>query len=156
MPAFARLRNWLTGLRWLSVTWTRVHVRLLRWSKGRLRFGFLFGGDMPVLALTTTGRKSGERRTTVAAYLRHGDSYAVVASNAGSDRAPAWWLNLRADPNGEIDAAGERLVVRARLVEGDEREQLWQRFVEANDSYARYSKYTARELPVIALEPRQP
>lgn len=154
MPALARLRNWLTGLRRLSLAWTRVHVRLLRWSKGRLRFGFLLAGDMPVLALTTTGRKSGERRTTVVAYLRHGDSYAVVASNAGSDRAPAWWLNLRADPNGEIDAAGDRLAVRARLVQGDEREQLWQRFVTANESYARYSGYTARQLPVVALDPR--
>src|SRR3954466_7949804 len=155
MPFLARIRNRLSDVRWLSVWWTRTHVRIVRASKGRLRFGFLFGGDMPVLALTTTGRKSGERRTTVVAYLQHGDAYAVVASNAGSDRAPAWWLNLRADPNGEIDAAGERMAVHARLVEGDEREQLWQRFVAANESYARYSGYTARELPVVALQPRQ-
>jgi hypothetical protein len=47
VPAFARLRNWLTGLRWLSVSWTRMHVRLLRWSKGRLRLGFLFGALEP-------------------------------------------------------------------------------------------------------------
>src|SRR3954468_7552206 len=135
MHQFARLRNWLTDFRWLSVRWTRLHVRLLRLTKGRLKLGFFCGGDMPVLALTTTGRKSGEERTSVAAYLRHGEAFAVVASNAGSNRAPAWWLNLQAAPKAKTDAGGARLAVRARVAEGDEREQLWRRFVDANESY---------------------
>lgn len=152
MHQLARLRNWLTNVRWLSTRWTRVHARLLRATKGRLRFGFFLAGDMPVLALRTTGRKSGEPRSSVVAYLAHGDSYAVVASNAGSDRMPAWWLNLQADPNAEIDAEGERLRIRARVAEGEEREALWRRFVAANRSYERYRGYTQRELPVVVLD----
>jgi deazaflavin-dependent oxidoreductase (nitroreductase family) len=155
MPFLARIRNRLSDVRWLSVWWTRTHVRIVRATKGRLRFGFLFGGDMPVLALTTTGRKSGEQRSIVIAYLRHGDSYAVVASNAGSDRTPAWWLNLQANPAGEVDAEGERVSVRARVVEGAERDELWRRFVDANESYERYRGYTARELPVVVLDRAQ-
>jgi deazaflavin-dependent oxidoreductase (nitroreductase family) len=153
MRQFARIRNWLSNVRWLSVWWTRTHVRILRATKGRLRFGFLFGGDMPVLALTTTGRKSGEPRSIAVAYLPHGESYAVVASNAGSDRTPAWWLNLQANPTAEVHAAGDRKSVRARVADGDEREQLWRRFVAANESYERYRGYTDRDLPVVVLDP---
>src|SRR3954464_2049989 len=153
MPFLARIRNRLSDVRWLSVWWTRTHVRIVRATKGRLRFGFMFGGDMPVLALTTTGRKSGEQRSSVAAYLRHGAAFAVVASNAGANRPPAWWLNLQADPSAEIDAEGDRLRVRARVAEGAERDELWRRFVDANESYERYRRYTDRELPVVVLEP---
>ena len=152
MPFLARVRNRLSDIRWLSVGWTRTHVRILRATKGRLRFGFLFGGDMPVLALTTTGRKSGVQRSIAVAYLPHGESYAVVASNAGSNRMPAWWLNLQAKPDAEVDAKGERVGVRARVAEGDEREELWRRFVDANQSYERYRGYTQRELPVVVLD----
>jgi deazaflavin-dependent oxidoreductase (nitroreductase family) len=152
MHQLARLRNWLTNVRWVSVRWTRLHVRLLRLTKGRLRFGFFLGGKMPVLALTTTGRKSGEQRSSVVAYLRHGDAYAVVASNAGANRPPAWWLNLQADPTADVDVEGKRLHVRARVAEGDEREQLWRRFADANESYERYRGYTERELPVVVLD----
>ena len=108
---------------------------------------------MPVLALTTTGRKSGEPRSIAIAYLPYGDSYAVVASNAGSDRTPAWWLNLQSNPTAEVHAAGYRKTVRARVADGDEREQLWSRFVDANESYERYRSYTERELPVVVLDP---
>jgi deazaflavin-dependent oxidoreductase (nitroreductase family) len=154
MPFLARVRNRLNNVRWLSVPWTRMHVRLLRMSKGRLRFGFFFGGDMPVLAITTKGRKSGEPRSSVVAYIRDGDAYAVVASNAGSDRTPAWWLNLQADPTAEIDAEGERMKVRAREAGAEEHDQLWKRFVDANESYERYRGYTERSLPVVILEPQ--
>src|SRR3954451_12378841 len=153
MHQLSRLRNWLTNVRWLSTRWTRLHVRLLRLTKGRLRFGFFLGGKLPVLALTTTGRKSGEQRSSVAAYLRHGDAYAVVASNAGANRPPAWWLNLQAEPSAEIDAEGDRLRIRARVAEGAERDELWRRFVDANESYERYRRYTDRELPVVVLDP---
>jgi deazaflavin-dependent oxidoreductase (nitroreductase family) len=152
MARLARLRHLLTRLRPLSVGWTRLHVRLLRASKGRLRFGFLFAGNVPILALTTKGRKSGEQRSSVVGYLSHGDGYAVVASNAGSDRTPAWWLNLQADPDCEIDVDGERVSARARLAEAGEREELWRRFAAANESYEHYRGYTQRELPVVVLD----
>jgi deazaflavin-dependent oxidoreductase (nitroreductase family) len=154
MVWLSRLRNRLSNVRWLSVPWTRLHANLVRRSKGRLRFGFLFAGDMPVLALTTTGRKSGEQRSSVAGYLRDGDAYAIVASNAGADRPPAWWLNLQDNPEAEVDADGERVRVRAREADGEEYDRLWDRFVEANESYERYRGYTQRKLPIVVLDPR--
>ena len=149
-----KVRNVLSRRRRLQTAWTRLHVRLLRLSKGRLRFGFFLAGDMPVLAITTKGRKSGEQRSSVVAYVREGDNYMVIASNAGTDRPPAWWLNLQADPDAEIDAEGERVAVRARRAEGEERERLWRRFVEENEDFEAYRGYTDRELPVVVLEPR--
>jgi F420H(2)-dependent quinone reductase len=95
---FARVRHHLTGLGRSSPLATRAHAALIRLSGGRIRRSFLFTGGMPVLVLTTTGRKSGQRRSTPVGYLEHGDAYAVLASNAGNDSSPAWWLNLQADP----------------------------------------------------------
>lgn len=148
------VRNRLTGIPWLMRNWTRVHVRLLRATKGRLRFGFFLAGDLPVLALTTKGRKSGEPRTSVVAYQREGDGFAVIASNAGAHRPPAWWLNLREDPDCEAHADGERVKLRARVAEGEQRERLWRRFNEKNPDFDAYQSYTEREIPVVVLEPR--
>jgi deazaflavin-dependent oxidoreductase (nitroreductase family) len=92
----------------------------------------------------------------VVAFLPEGDAFAIVASNAGADRTPAWWLNLQAHPEAEVDADGRRVRVRAREAGPEERERLWPRFVQANDSYRRYESYTDRALPVVLLEPRQP
>ena len=149
------VRNRLGRFRRLTAGWTRVHAWLLRKSKGRLRFGFFFAGDMPVLALTTTGRKSGAPRSSVVGYLRDGDSYVVCASNAGNNRTPAWWINLQSDPDGEVDVDGKHLLVRARRAEPGEAERLWPRFVEADESFEAYRGYATRELPVVVLEPRQ-
>jgi F420H(2)-dependent quinone reductase len=154
VPFLARIRNRLSDVRWLSVRWTRVHAWLLRRSKGRLRFSFLFAGKVPILALTTTGRKSGEPRSSVVGYLPHGDAFAVVASNAGSNRTPAWWLNLQANPDCELDVDGSRVSARARLAEGEERDELWKRFSAVNPSYESYRGYTDRELPVVVLQRR--
>src|ERR1700736_1585707 len=76
----------------------RLHAWILRSSRGRLRRSVLLAGGQPVLALTTTGRRSGEPRTTTVAYLERGDAFVVSALNLGSDRHPAWCLNLRASP----------------------------------------------------------
>ena len=148
------VRNRLTRLRRLNRAWTRLHARLLRLSKGRLRFGFFLAGDMRVLALTTTGRKSGEPRSSVVAYLPEGDGFAVVASYGGSDRTPAWWLNLQTEPRCEADVEGEHLKLTARRADPVERERLWSRFVEANSDFDAYRGYTRRELPVVVLERR--
>jgi F420H(2)-dependent quinone reductase len=81
---FARIRHRLTRLRRLSPAFTRAHGALIRLSGGRIRRSFLFTGGMPVLVLTTTGRKSGQRRSTPVGYLKYGDAFAVLASNAAS------------------------------------------------------------------------
>src|SRR3712207_3619194 len=127
------VRNKLSSFRRPLASWSRTHSWLLRKSKGRLRLGFFFAGEMPVLALTTKGRKSGEPRSSVVGYVRDGDSYVVCASNAGNSRTPAWWLNLEANPEAEIDAEGSHVPVRARRAEPDEAQRLWPRLIEANE-----------------------
>jgi deazaflavin-dependent oxidoreductase (nitroreductase family) len=105
-----------------------------------------------VLALTTIGRKSGRQRTTALGYLRDGEDFAVVASNSGLDRAPAWWMNLQVNPKAEVDAAGERVRVRAREATPEEQERLWPRFSEQYSGFDGYRRLTTRKIPVVLLE----
>jgi F420H(2)-dependent quinone reductase len=112
-----------------------------------------FAPRQRVLALTTTGRKSGRPRTTALGYLREGEGFAVVASNSGLDRPPAWWMNLQANPEAEVNAAGERVRVRGRDANPEEREQLWPRFLDQFPGFDGYERFTARKIPVVLLEP---
>jgi deazaflavin-dependent oxidoreductase (nitroreductase family) len=107
---------------------------------------------MPVLLLTSRGRRSGQERTSALLHLRDGERFVVIASNAGEDRHPAWWLNLRAQPRGEVELGRHRIAVRAREAEGPERQQLWTRWLEADPSYDEYRKRTTRRIPVVVLE----
>ena len=107
-----------------------------------------------VLALTTRGRRSGTERSTAVGYLEDGDLVVVVASNAGLDRPPAWWLNLKEDPHAEVDLHGERRTVEARLATDEERERLWPRVLEQFEGFADYDGYTQREIPLVVLEHR--
>jgi deazaflavin-dependent oxidoreductase (nitroreductase family) len=132
----------------LRIFW-RLHRALMRLSGGR--FGKV--GPLNALLLTTTGRKSGEPRDVALYYMRDGDAYVVVASYTGEDRDPAWWRNLKTNPDGEVRLAGARLRVRAREVEGAERERLWTSLVAADRAYAEYQERTKRRLPVVVLEP---
>jgi deazaflavin-dependent oxidoreductase (nitroreductase family) len=108
---------------------------------------------MPVLLLTTTGRKSGKTRTTPLLYLRDGADIAVVASDGGNDAAPAWWLNLRAKPAAHIELGRHRIPVTARKASPEERDRLWPAFTEGYNGYAKYITRTTREIPVVILEP---
>jgi len=113
----------------------------------------MLAGGQPVLALTTTGRRSGESRTTVVAYLEHGDAYAVAAMNLGSDQHPAWCLNLRADPDAWVEVSGERRAVQAREATGDEADRLWGRYIERLPLTADSRQLAQREIPMFVLEP---
>jgi F420H(2)-dependent quinone reductase len=150
---FARIRHRLTRLRRPSTFVTRMHAAAIRVSGGRIRRSYLFTGGMPILVLTTVGRKSGQRRSTPVGYLRHGDAFAVLASNAGSDRAPAWWLNLKAHPIGEVLADRKSHRVKARLSDAAEDRALWSEFARLNPGFDEYRNLTERELPVVMLEP---
>lgn len=150
---FSRIRNGLGRARRPSALATRAHAALVRASGGRIRRSFLFTGGMPILVLTTTGRKSGKRRSTPVGYLRAGDGFAVLASNAGSHRAPAWWLNLQADPTAEVLAEGSRHGVRARRAEPHEEQALWAEFARLNPGFDEYRRLTERRIPVVLLEP---
>jgi F420H(2)-dependent quinone reductase len=108
-----------------------------------------------VLALTTTGRRTGATRRTVVAYLRHGSAYAVGALNLGSDRDPAWCLNLQSNP-ASIDVDGRRETVLAREAKGAEAEMLWQGFIEQLPATANSRTLAQRDVPVFVLDPIAP
>src|SRR6266550_4277163 len=123
----ARVLRSFTRLRRLQPQVGRLHSLLLRASRGRIRRSRLLAGGQPVLALTTTGRRSGARRTTTVAYLRHGAGYAVTALNLGSDRDPAWCLNLRSEPRAVVRVDGDSKPVHAREPSGEEADALWRK-----------------------------
>jgi F420H(2)-dependent quinone reductase len=132
----------------------RIHAAVLRRSHGRIKRSLLFAGGQPVLALTTTGRRSGRPRSTVVAYMRHRDSYASAGLNLGSDRDPAWALNVRADPRAWIEVRGERKPVLAREADGAEAEELWRGFIERVPMIASSRELAQRDPPVFVWEPR--
>ena len=148
--ASGRIRNRLAGAAPLA---SRPHAWLIKKSGGRLRRSMLFTGGMPVLVLTTTGRKSGKPRSSPLGYLRGGEGYAVLAANAGNHRAPAWWLNLQADPRARVEVEGRRLEVTGRRATEEEDELLWREFAAANPAFAEYRNLTERRIPVVILEP---
>jgi deazaflavin-dependent oxidoreductase (nitroreductase family) len=130
---------------------SQAHAWLLRRSGGRLG-GRALGAE--ILVLRTTGRRSGEQRDAPMFFLRHGDGFAVVASNAASKRLPAWWLNLQAQPAVEALVRGVSYRVKARPASEPEVADLWPAFVELYSGYDHYKSIATRELPVVILEPR--
>ncbi|TCJ15954.1 nitroreductase family deazaflavin-dependent oxidoreductase [Rubrobacter taiwanensis] len=127
-----------------------LHTLVYRLTGGRVAGRFRGGG---ILLLTTTGRKSGKRRTAPLLYVPDGDALVVVASKGGAPNHPAWWLNLRANPEAEVEVSGRKLRVRATEATGPERGRLWQKAVEAYPPYEDYQKKTSREIPVVVLHP---
>jgi len=131
---------------------TGIHRTVYDLSNGKLA-GKAMG--MPVLKLTTVGRKSGEHRTTMlTAPLVEGDDVILIASFGGDDRNPAWYLNLVAEPDVEVEIEGSKRLMRARVAEGAERTRLWGAVTAAHDNYADYQRKTEREIPVVVLSPR--
>jgi len=111
---------------------------------------------MPVLLLTTTGRRSGTARTTPLTFLRDGSDLVVVASNGGADRAPAWSLNLQHNPRATVQIDAHALRITARQASAGERKRLWPVITAAYSGYARYQKRTTRHIPVVLLTPLVP
>jgi deazaflavin-dependent oxidoreductase (nitroreductase family) len=130
---------------------TRVHRAVFRVSSGRVANR---GYDMPVLELTTTGRKTGKRRSTMlTSPVQDGDNVVLVASYGGDDRHPTWFLNLRDDPKVEITMDGRTRPMRARVASPEEKAALWPRVVAAHKGYAQYQERTDRDIPLVILEP---
>ncbi len=152
-PRQDRLNTWLShaigpaGLR----TWGKLNTRIYRATRGRLGAKL---GKAPVLLLTTTGRKSGQERTAPVLYLRDGDRYVVIGSNAGNKNTPAWALNLEANPDAEVEVGRDRHPVRARAAQGEEREGLWNRMNDQYDGFDVYKTQTDRNIRLFVLEPR--
>jgi F420H(2)-dependent quinone reductase len=148
---YSRLSHSLgaTGLRWTG----KLNTPLYRLSGGRLGGKV---GKAPVLLLTTTGRKSGEKRTAPVVYLRDGDRYVVINTNAGNAKVPAWSLNLAADPEAEVEVGRRKLRVRARVAEGEERADLWRKHIDQYSGFDEYDAELDREPKVIVLDPVSP
>ena len=144
MAMAAAKKNKIVELFW------RVHPALYRWSGGRIGGKLM---NLPVLLLTSTGRRSRQPRERALMYLPKGDAYVVIASYLGEPRHPAWWLNLTAEPKASVQIGGKHVAVVAREAEGDEREALWREIVERQADYTEYQTRTERRIPVVVLEP---
>jgi deazaflavin-dependent oxidoreductase (nitroreductase family) len=130
---------------------TGFHEAVFRVSNGRVgNKGF----GMPVVMLTTTGRKSGKRRTTMlTSPTQDGEGIVLVASYGGDDRHPAWFLNLRDNPEVEVTMRGQTRPMRARVASSEEKAELWPRVVAAYRGYGQYQKRTERDIPLVIVEP---
>ena len=126
------------------------HVERYRETGGREGHDWRKGTS--TLLLTTTGRRSGEPRTSPLIYGRHGDDPLVVASKGGSDDPPAWYLNLQADPSAAVQVRDERFAVRARDATPEEKPELWRIMTAEWPDYDGYQRKTDREIPVVVLE----
>lgn len=133
-------------------TMNTLHRGLLKLSGGRL--GWRAAG-MPVLELTTIGRRSGLPRTVMlTSPIQEGDAIVIVASRGGDDQHPAWFLNLREHPAVEVAYAGQpRRPMQARVATVSERTALWPRVIASHEGYAGYQTRTDREIPLVLLEP---
>lgn len=130
---------------------TSIHRAIFDATDGKY-LGYM--GGMPALRLTTTGRKSGQPRDTMlTAPIVEPGRVVLVASYGGDDRHPAWFLNLRDDPEVQVAIAGRRGPMRARIASDDEKAELWPRITSAYANYAGYQDKTDRDIPVVILTP---
>ena len=127
------------------------HVKAYRETDGET--GFLWNGAKTLL-LTTTGRSSGEPRTTPLIYEADGENYIVIASMGGAPMHPQWYRNLLADPSAEVQVKADHVKVTASEAEGDERARLWALVNEQWPNYDVYQTRTDRVIPLVVLSPR--
>lgn len=129
-----------------------AHRALLKVTFGKVGWKV---GPMPVVELTTIGRKSGQERTVMlTSPVQLGDSIVLVASRGGDDHHPAWYLNLVANPNVTATLRGQTHPMTARVMSSTERAELWPQVTAAYKGYAGYQEKTDREIPLVALDPR--
>jgi deazaflavin-dependent oxidoreductase (nitroreductase family) len=131
-----------------------IHRSILKISGGRKGWE---AGNMPVLKLTTTGRKSGEpRMVMLTSPLQEGDSMVIVASRGGDDQHPAWFVNLRDNPAVEVETKDQpKSNWVARIATSEERERMWPLITERYKNYGGYQSKTNREIPLIFLTPQK-
>ena len=126
------------------------HVRRYQETDGEV--GYIWNG-VPILLLTTTGRKSGQPRTTPLIHARDGDDYLVVASMGGAPQHPQWYLNLVANASAQIQDRSDHIDVTARTAGEDEKARLWKIVAEQWPNYDVYQSRTDRVIPVVVLSP---
>jgi deazaflavin-dependent oxidoreductase (nitroreductase family) len=130
----------------------RLDKPVYKASRGRFTVGSLLGG-LPIAMVTTTGRRSGEKRTVPVLGLPTSDGLAVISSSFGQERHPGWYYNLRADPTGEVAVGDERRAFHAVEAEGERRERIWEQALQTYPGFATYEKRAAhRRIAVWVLE----
>jgi deazaflavin-dependent oxidoreductase (nitroreductase family) len=145
------LREWgFPNVRWLLAFITAFHRFLYRASGGLI--GERFVGKR-FLLLVQKGRRTGLERITPLLYVDHDGHWIVVASNAGDDRAPAWWLNLESRPSARIQVGSRQVEVVARQATAEECVRLWPKLNGAYRYFEAYQRRTSRKIPVVILEP---
>jgi F420H(2)-dependent quinone reductase len=130
----------------------RAHVWVYRVSNGRI--AHRFPGGAPILLLDHVGAKTAAKRTTPLVYVEDDPNVVIVASKGGHPRNPAWYHNLRANPDTTVQLGAERRGVHARLASPEERERLWPKAVATYGGYGNYQRRTDRQIPLVILEPR--
>ena len=106
----------------------------------------------PVLILHTRGAKTGQDRVHPVVYQPVGDALAIFASKGGAPTNPAWYHNLKANPDVKVEVGTDTIDVRARVLEGDEREPIWEKQKQLVPAFADYEQKTSRQIPVVLLE----
>lgn len=139
-------------LKFLRKLITDGNVWLLKISKGKIGNSFL---GVPVLLMTTTGRKSGQPRTHPLYYLRNGERVILVASNAGTESDPAWLLNMLADPGVTVDVGGVQRKMLGRVATAEEKTELWPELTSLFPSWQMMEDRSARSFKVVILEPEK-
>lgn len=131
---------------------SRLNTWIYRATGGRLGARFTHGA--PVFLLITRGRKSGAERTAPLIYIEDGDDFLVVASKGGMSHHPAWYLNLEANPDCEVEIGARRVPMTATRLSADEKCTLWPRICEVYPDYDDYQRRTTRDIPVLRLRRR--
>jgi deazaflavin-dependent oxidoreductase (nitroreductase family) len=136
---------------------SQVNTAVYRWTGGLLgstwRVGSAFPWGIPVLLLTTIGRKSGQPRTLPLLFIEEGDHIIIVASKGGLPSEPLWYKNLVANPECDVQIKRRKLKAKARTASPEEREALWPKLVAHYPDFASYATWTDRIIPVVILEP---
>jgi deazaflavin-dependent oxidoreductase (nitroreductase family) len=139
--------RWIVRLAWA------VHRAVYRLTRGRLGLWRPRNGRWGAMRLTTRGRRSGRPRSVILAYQEDGPNLVALAMNGWSDGEPAWWLNLRTDPDAHVELAGGSRPVRARAALGAERDRLWDRWRAMNPDLDDFAALRSTPTTVVLLEP---
>lgn len=126
-------------------------VALYRLSNGKV-MGRMAG--LNLLLLTTTGRKTGKQHTTELGYFEQDGDYVIIASNAGRDKHPQWFLNLKQNPQVSVQIQDKHINATAEETDSKSRDELWAKLVSLSPQYGRYSTSTKRVIPMIRLHPK--
>jgi deazaflavin-dependent oxidoreductase (nitroreductase family) len=145
-------------LDWVENNWGLLrramqgHTAVYRLTGGRI--GHRVPGAPPMLLLDHVGAKSAKLRTSPLVYVRDGEDLVLVASKGGYPKNPAWFHNLKAHPDTEVQVGSERRSVHARVADAEEHKRLWPMALKVYGGYADYQKRTERQIPLVILEPR--